>query len=85
MPEYAYSDALAVSVEALGGVVEAFAGRGFAFDDQFDGGVADLLLGIESVAYGHQVVAIDFDQALGAVLARFEGFHHVHVGSPRRG
>ena len=51
----------------------------FAFDDQFDGGVADLLIGVVAVAYGDQVIAVAFDKAFGAVLAGFEAFYNVHI------
>lgn len=48
----------------------------FAFDDQFDGGVADLLFGVVTVAYGNQVVAVAFDKAFGAVFTWFEAFYN---------
>lgn len=40
----------------------------FAFDDQFDGGVAELLFGV-----------VAFDKVFAAVLAGFEAFYNVHI------
>lgn len=66
-------------MHSAGGVVKTFEWRGTTFDDEFDGGVAELLFSIQPVAYGDEIVAIEFDVALGAVLAGAQGFHNIHI------
>jgi hypothetical protein len=51
----------------------------FAFDDQFDGGVADLFFSVMPIAHGDQVVAVAFDIAFGAVFAWLEAFYNIHI------
>lgn len=79
MAQDAQQDWPLVLMKAVSDVVEAFEWGGTTFDDEFDGGVAELLFSIQSVAYGDEIVAIEFDVALGAVLAGAQGLHNVHI------
>lgn len=73
------SNELAVLIQALGGEVQPLGGSRFCFDDQFNRGVAELLVAVEAVAYGKELLAVEFHQAFGAVATGLEGFDNFHI------
>lgn len=50
-----------------------------ALDDNLNGDNADMAFGVLAAVHGYEVVAIAFDKVFGAVFARLEGFHNVHI------
>lgn len=70
---------LTVLIQAFGGEVQPRSGGSFCFDDQFNRGVAELLFAVEAVAYGEELLAVEFHQAFGAVATGLEGFDNFHI------